>query len=59
MTSRDSYRQPVSSHEAIEELRSVAGAQLDGTVVETFVGLLESAVPSRSATRTMPTSNAS
>ena len=41
MTSRDSYRQPVSSREAIEELRRVSGAQLDGDVVETFIGLLE------------------
>ena len=30
MTSRDSYRRPVSSREAIEELRRVSGAQLDG-----------------------------
>ena len=41
MTSRDSYRQPVSSREAIDELRRVSGAQLDGAVVETFIGLLE------------------
>ena len=41
MTSRDSYRDPVSSREAIEELRRVSGAQLDAAVVETFVGLLE------------------
>ena len=41
MTSRDSYRQPVSSREAIEELRRVSGAQLDGEVVETFISLLE------------------
>jgi putative nucleotidyltransferase with HDIG domain len=41
MTSRDSYRRPVSSREAIEELRRVAGAQLDALVVETFIGLLE------------------
>ena len=41
MTSRDSYRRPVSSREAIEELRRVSGAQLDGRVVETFVSLLE------------------
>jgi putative nucleotidyltransferase with HDIG domain len=41
MTSRDSYRRPVSSREAIEELRRVSGAQLDGVVVETFVRLLE------------------
>ena len=30
MTSRDSYREPVSSREAIEELRRVSGTQLDG-----------------------------
>jgi putative nucleotidyltransferase with HDIG domain len=41
MTSRDSYRRPVSSREAIEELRRVSGAQLDGDVVEAFVTLLE------------------
>jgi len=41
MTSRDSYRRPVSSREAIDELRRVSGAQLDGDVVETFIGLLE------------------
>jgi len=41
MTSRDSYRRPVSSREAIAELRNVSGAQLDGRVVETFIGLLE------------------
>jgi putative nucleotidyltransferase with HDIG domain len=37
MTGRDSYRQPVSSAEAIEELRRVSGAQLDGELVEIFV----------------------
>jgi putative nucleotidyltransferase with HDIG domain len=41
MTSRDSYRDPVSSREAIEELRRVSDAQLDAIIVETFVGLLE------------------
>jgi putative nucleotidyltransferase with HDIG domain len=41
MTSRDSYRDPVSSRAAIEELRRVSDAQLDAVVVETFVGLLE------------------
>jgi len=41
MTSRDSYRRPVSSREAIEELRRVAGGQLDEDVVDTFVSLLE------------------
>jgi putative nucleotidyltransferase with HDIG domain len=41
MTSRDSYRDPVSSREAIDELRRVSDAQLDASVVETFIGLLE------------------
>jgi putative nucleotidyltransferase with HDIG domain len=41
MTARDSYRQPVSSREAIEELRRVSNAQLDADVVDIFVGLLE------------------
>jgi putative nucleotidyltransferase with HDIG domain len=41
MTSRDSYRRPVSSREAIEELRRVSDAQLDANVVETFVSLIE------------------
>ena len=36
MTSRDSYRKPVSSEEALAELRRVAGTQLDPTVVEVF-----------------------
>jgi putative nucleotidyltransferase with HDIG domain len=37
MTGRDSYRQPVSSAEAVEELRRVSGSQLDGSLVEVFV----------------------
>jgi putative nucleotidyltransferase with HDIG domain len=37
MTGRDSYRSPVSSSEAIEELRRVSGSQLDGELVEVFV----------------------
>jgi putative nucleotidyltransferase with HDIG domain len=41
MTSRDSYRSPVSSAEAIAELRRVSGAQLDGRLVEIFVTVLE------------------
>jgi putative nucleotidyltransferase with HDIG domain len=40
MTSRDSYRNPVSSAEAIAELRRVSGAQLDGHLVEVFIGVL-------------------
>jgi putative nucleotidyltransferase with HDIG domain len=37
MTGRDSYREPVSSAEAIAELRRVAGSQLDAELVEVFV----------------------
>ena len=37
MTARDSYRDPVSSTEAVAELRRVAGAQLDAGLVEIFV----------------------
>jgi putative nucleotidyltransferase with HDIG domain len=41
MTARDSYRAPTSSHNAIAELQSVAGSQLDADLVQVFVGLLE------------------
>jgi hypothetical protein len=37
MTARDSYRDPVSSAAAVDELRRVSGAQLDGELVEIFV----------------------
>jgi putative nucleotidyltransferase with HDIG domain len=37
MTARDSYREPVSSFEAIQELQRVAGAQLDERFVKVFV----------------------
>jgi putative nucleotidyltransferase with HDIG domain len=37
MTGRDSYRAPVSSDEAIAELRRVSGSQLDADLVELFV----------------------
>jgi len=37
MTARDSYKEPVSSFEAIQELQRVAGAQLDGRFVKIFV----------------------
>jgi putative nucleotidyltransferase with HDIG domain len=36
MTSRDSYRRPVSSEAALAELRRVAGSQLDPNVVQAF-----------------------
>ena len=44
MTSRDSYRRPVSSEAALAELRRVAGTQLDPLVVETFVEMIERGV---------------
>ena len=42
MTSRDSYRKPVTAQTAIAELRRVSGTQLDGEIVETFVRILDS-----------------
>jgi putative nucleotidyltransferase with HDIG domain len=41
MTARDSYRTPMSSYDAIVELRRVAGKQLDARFVEVFIELLE------------------
>ncbi len=41
MTARDSYRTPVSSYDAMQELRRVAGKQLDPRFVEVFIELLE------------------
>jgi putative nucleotidyltransferase with HDIG domain len=41
MTARDTYREPVSSHEAVAELRRVSGSQLDGRYVEVLIGILE------------------
>lgn len=41
MTARDSYRTPMSSYDAIQELRRVAGKQLDARLVEVFIELLE------------------
>jgi putative nucleotidyltransferase with HDIG domain len=41
MTARDSYRTPMSSYDAIVELRRVAGKQLDARFVEIFIELLD------------------
>ena len=41
MTARDSYRSPISAYEAMQELRRVAGEQLDARFVEIFIELLE------------------
>jgi putative nucleotidyltransferase with HDIG domain len=40
MTARDSYRKPISSFEAIRELRRVAGTQIDAGFVEVFIQVL-------------------
>jgi putative nucleotidyltransferase with HDIG domain len=42
LTARDSYRRPISSGDAVAELRRVAGRQFDPQVVETFAGILAS-----------------
>jgi putative nucleotidyltransferase with HDIG domain len=41
LTARDSYRQPVGTHEAIAELRRSAGTQLDPAFVEILAKLLD------------------
>jgi len=40
MTSRDSYRTPIAVEDAIGELRRVSGTQLDGALVEVFIGVV-------------------
>jgi putative nucleotidyltransferase with HDIG domain len=40
LTARDTYRKPVSSREAIEELRGVSGTQLDARLVAAFEAVL-------------------
>jgi putative nucleotidyltransferase with HDIG domain len=41
LTARETYRSPMTPQDAIAELRRVAGRQLDGELVESFVALLE------------------
>jgi len=41
MTARDTYREPVSSYEAVLELRRVSGSQLDARFVDAFVKVLD------------------
>ena len=41
MTARDSYREPVSPYQAMQELRHAAGTQLDPCFVSIFIQLLE------------------
>lgn len=40
LTARDTYRDPVSTSEAFEELRRNAGTQLDARLVEVFIDLV-------------------
>src|SRR5204862_6157286 len=40
LTAPDTYRTPLTSFEALNELRRVAGSQLDGDVVESLAAVL-------------------
>jgi len=41
LTARETYRSPMTPQDAIAELRRVAGRQLDGELVESFISMLE------------------
>jgi putative nucleotidyltransferase with HDIG domain len=41
LTARDSYRRPISSEDAVAELRRVGGSQFDPQIVETFASVLD------------------
>jgi putative nucleotidyltransferase with HDIG domain len=41
LTARETYRPPMTPQDAITELRRVAGRQLDGELVESFVAMVE------------------
>lgn len=45
LTSRDSYRTPTTPEEALDELRRVAGHQLDADLVEAFVQMVQRVGP--------------
>jgi putative nucleotidyltransferase with HDIG domain len=40
MTARDSYRTPIDQDTAVAELRRVSGTQLDGRLVDVFIGVI-------------------
>jgi HD-GYP domain-containing protein (c-di-GMP phosphodiesterase class II) len=41
MTKRETFGPPMDGEEAIDELRTISGSQLDAELVAAFVGLLE------------------
>jgi len=41
LTARETYRTPMTPQDAMTELRRVAGRQLDGELVESFIAMLE------------------
>jgi putative nucleotidyltransferase with HDIG domain len=41
LTARETYRSPMTPQDAMVEMRRVAGRQLDGELVESFIGMLE------------------
>jgi putative nucleotidyltransferase with HDIG domain len=49
LTARETYRSPMTPQDAIAELRRVAGRQLDGELVESFIAMLEREGPVTSA----------
>jgi putative nucleotidyltransferase with HDIG domain len=49
LTARETYRSPMTPQDAIAELRRVAGRQLDGELVESFIAMLERDGPVTSA----------
>ena len=59
MTSRDSYRRPVSTEAALAELRRVSGTQLDPLVAAAFEQMIVVRRASASRTPTRPTSSPS
>ncbi len=59
MTSRDSYRSPMTPQDAIAELRRMAGRQFDAELVSSFVAMLEREGPATFALATRPTSRPS
>ena len=59
LTSRDSYRSPMTPQDAMAELRRVAGRQFDSELVESFIAMLKREGRSRWRTATRPTSRRS